>query len=178
MLDARHHVPDVISITAHNSPLTTRNSSLVTRNSKLLIKKIHIVNGPNLNLLGKREPEIYGSVSFETYMETLKKKYPQIELIYFQSNHEGVLIDYLQAHGVEKNTGIVLNAAGLSHTSISIRDTVTFIDAPVIEVHISDVFKREPFRWHSYLTDVCVTHFIGKGLDGYRMAIDFLIGNR
>ena len=140
-----------------------------------MIERIHIINGPNLNLLGKREPEIYGSISFEAYFEELKKKYPQIELIYYQSNHEGSIIDYLQMHGDEKNTGIILNAAGLSHTSISIRDAVTFISAPVIEVHISDVFKREPFRWHSYLTDVCAGHFIGKGIDGYRMAIDFLL---
>jgi len=140
-----------------------------------MIERIHIINGPNLNLLGKREPEIYGSVSFETYLQELKSKYPQVELVYFQSNHEGLIIDYLQIHGVKKNVGIILNAAGLSHTSISIRDTVTFITAPVIEVHISDVFKREPFRWHSYLTDVCADHFIGKGLDGYRMAIDFLL---
>ena len=140
-----------------------------------MIERIHIINGPNLNLLGKREPEIYGSISFEAYFEELKKKYPQIELIYYQSNHEGSIIDYLQMHGDEKNTGIILNAAGLSHTSISIRDTVTFISAPAIEVHISDVFKREPFRWHSYLTDVCAGHFIGKGMDGYRMAIDFLL---
>ncbi len=142
-----------------------------------MIERIHIINGPNLNLLGKREPEIYGSVSFETYLEELKSKYPQVDLFYFQSNHEGLIIDYLQMHGVEKNTGIILNAAGLSHTSISIRDAVTFISAPVIEVHISDVFKREPFRWHSYLTDVCVAHFIGKGLDGYRLAIDFLLAH-
>ncbi len=142
-----------------------------------MIERIHIINGPNLNLLGKREPEIYGSVSFETYLEELKSKYPQVDLFYFQSNHEGLIIDYLQIHGVEKNTGIILNAAGLSHTSISIRDAVTFVSAPVIEVHISDVFKREPFRWHSYLTDVCAAHFIGKGLDGYRMAIDFLLAH-
>ena len=140
-----------------------------------MIERIHIVNGPNLNLLGMREPEIYGSISFEEYFEELKKKYPPIELIYFQSNHEGLIIDYLQMHGIEKNTGIILNAAGLSHTSISIRDTLTFISAPVIEVHISDIFKREPFRWHSYLTDVCAGHFIGKGMDGYRLAIDFLL---
>jgi len=140
-----------------------------------MIERIHIINGPNLNLLGKREPEIYGSVSFETYLQELKSKYPQVELVYFQSNHEGLIIDYLQIHGIEKNVGIILNAAGLSHTSISIRDSITFITAPVIEVHISDVFKREPFRWHSYLTEVCAGHFIGKGLDGYRMAIDFLL---
>ena len=142
-----------------------------------MIERIHIINGPNLNLLGKREPEIYGSISFEAYFEELKKKYPQIELIYYQSNHEGSIIDYLQMHGDEKNTGIILNAAGLSHTSISIRDAVTFISAPVIEVHISDVFKRESFRCHSYLTDVCAAHFIGKGLDGYRLAMDFLLAH-
>ncbi len=170
-------MPDIIFPSNLNLYNDSRNSKLDTRNSELMIERIHIINGPNLNLLGKREPEIYGSVSFETYLEELKSKYPQVDLFYFQSNHEGLIIDYLQMHGVEKNTGIILNAAGLSHTSISIRDAVTFISAPVIEVHISDVFKREPFRWHSYLTDVCVAHFIGKGLDGYRLAIDFLLAH-
>lgn len=140
-----------------------------------MLKHIHIINGPNLNLLGKREPELYGSTSFEEYLEELKKKYPDVELKYFQSNHEGAIIDYLHQFGFSADTGIILNAGGLSHTSISLRDAVSSIDVPVIEVHISDIHKRESFRQHSYLTDVCVTHFIGLGLKGYDWAIDYFI---
>jgi 3-dehydroquinate dehydratase-2 len=140
-----------------------------------MIEKIHIINGPNLNLLGKREPEIYGTVSFESYLESLQSKYPAVALSYIQTNHEGVIIDQLHQLGFTKNTGIVLNAGGFSHTSIALRDAVTSIENPVVEVHISDIYKREPFRWHSYLTDVCAAHFTGHGLDGYRMAIDFLL---
>lgn len=140
-----------------------------------MIDKIHILNGPNLNLLGKREPMVYGTTSFKEYFETLLAKYPGIPLSYMQTNHEGVLIDQLHQFGFEKNTGIILNAGGLSHTSISLRDAVASIENPVVEVHISDIYKRESFRWHSYLTAVCVTHYTGYGLDGYRMAIDFLL---
>jgi len=139
-----------------------------------MIQRILIINGPNLNLLGRREPEVYGSVSFETYFEEIKNKFPETRLDYFQSNHEGALIDYLHQNGFSENTGIILNAGGLSHTSISLRDAVSAIDIPVVEVHISDIYHREPFRQLSYLTDVCAAHFIGKGLDGYRMAIEFL----
>lgn len=140
-----------------------------------MIQTIHIINGPNLNLLGKREVELYGSVSFETFFEELKKKYPPVSLLYFQSNHEGALLDYLQAHGFEMNTGMILNAGGLTHTSIALRDAVAAIETPVVEVHISDIYTRESFRWHSFLTDVCVAHFTGHGLEGYRMGVDFLI---
>ena len=97
-----------------------------------------------------------------------------VQLQYYQSNHEGDLIDYLHEHGFEDNTGIVLNAGGLTHTSISLRDAVSSITAPVIEVHISDIHTREPFRAQSFLTDVCVGSFIGKGLDGYKLAIEFI----
>ncbi len=140
-----------------------------------MLEKIHIINGPNLNLLGKREPEIYGSVSFEAYFESLKSKYRDITLTHIQTNHEGVIIDLLHQYGFDKNIGIILNAAGFSHTSIAMRDAVASIETPVVEVHISAIYKRESFRWHSYLTEVCVAHFTGYGLDGYRMAIDFLL---
>lgn len=140
-----------------------------------MISRIHIINGPNLNLLGKREPEIYGSKSFDDYFEELKKKYPGLELHHFQSNHEGAIIDYLHNYGFEVNLGFILNAGGLSHTSISLRDAVSSIEAPVIEVHISDIHKREAFRQHSFLTDVCVTNFIGLGLKGYDWAIDYFL---
>lgn len=143
-----------------------------------MIDKIHILNGPNLNLLGKREPDVYGTKSFEEYFETLIAKYPGISLTCLQTNHEGILIDQLHQFGFERNTGIILNAGGLSHTSISLRDAVSSIVNPVVEVHISDIYKREPFRWHSYLTAVCAAHFTGFGLDGYRQAIDFLVAER
>jgi len=140
-----------------------------------MINHIHIINGPNLNLLGKREPEIYGSLSFEEYFETLITKFPGVELRYFQSNHEGIIIDYLHQHGFAGNTGMILNGGGLSHTSISLRDAVSAIEVPVIEVHISDIYEREIFRHFSFLTDVCVTYFIGLGLIGYDKAIEYLM---
>jgi 3-dehydroquinate dehydratase-2 len=140
-----------------------------------MLNEIHIINGPNLNLLGRREPEVYGSMSFESFLEDMRKDYPGVMIHYMQTNHEGVIIDYLHAHGFDEQAGFILNAGGFSHTSISIRDAVTSMTRPVVEVHISDIYKREPFRWHSYLTSVCVTHFIGFGLDGYRKATDFLL---
>lgn len=135
--------------------------------------KICIINGPNLNLLGRREPHIYGTRSFDDFFGELQQRYPQIELTYFQSNHEGALIDRIQQEGFSSD-GIVLNAAGYSHTSIALRDAVSAIQAPVVEVHISDISRRETFRHHSYLTDVCQTSFVGHGLEGYALAIDFL----
>ena len=133
--------------------------------------KILILNGPNLNLLGKREPEIYGSQTFEDFFEDLKKEYSDIELIYFQSNHEGILIDKLHEVGFEYD-GIVFNAAAYTHTSVAIADAIKAISTPVIEVHISDVMKREKFRHHSYLTPVCIGNFTGYGLDGYKMGVE------
>ena len=114
-------------------------------------------------------------MSFESFFESLKRDYPDVVLNYMQTNHEGVIIDHLHAHGFDEQNGFILNAGGLSHTSISIRDAISSIPRPVVEVHISDIYKREPFRWHSYLTAVCKTNFIGFGLDGYRMATDFLL---
>lgn len=134
--------------------------------------KIHIINGPNLNLLGKREPEIYGGNTFESFLEDLKKKFPNLELSYFQSNHEGKLIDYLQKIGYEAD-GIVINAAAYSHTSIALADVLKAITAPTIEVHISNVFARETFRYHSHLTANCVGTIIGLGLEGYVLALQY-----
>ena len=139
-----------------------------------MISTIYIINGPNLNLLGKRDIDIYGSIPFEEYFDSLKNEFPEIRLEYYQSNHEGLLIDKIQEAGFETYTGIILNAGGLSHTSISLRDAVAAIPAPVVEVHISNIHKREDFRRHSYLTEVCVAHFIGLGLDGYRLGISWL----
>ncbi len=140
-----------------------------------MINSIHIINGPNLNLLGRREQAIYGSVSFEEYFTELKRAFPDIRLRYFQSNHEGHLIDYLHQYGFENQTGFILNAGGLTHTSIVLRDAVAAIESPTVEVHISNIYKRESFRWKSYLKDVCATHFIGLGLEGYRKGIDYLL---
>jgi len=139
-------------------------------------KKIVIINGPNLNLLGKREPEIYGSQTFEEYFDLLKLHFEQrADLEYFQSNHEGALIDKIQQVGFDSDTGIVLNAAGYTHTSIALADTVKAIDSPVIEVHISDIKRREAFRHHSYLEAVCHASIVGKGLVGYQLAIEELL---
>ncbi len=155
---------------SHYSLLTTHYSLL-----SLVITTIHIINGPNLNLLGRRDIDIYGSRPFEDFLEILKKDFPSLALQYFQSNHEGFLIDKIQEVGFLENTGILLNAGGLSHTSVSLRDAVAAVPAPVVEVHISNIYTREPFRWHSYLTEVCAAHFIGKGLEGYKMGIQYLL---
>lgn len=138
--------------------------------------KILIINGPNLNLLGKREPDIYGSRSFEDFFGEMKKSFPQIELEYFQSNHEGALIDKLHEAGFSAD-GIVLNAGALTHTSIALADAVAAIQTPVIEVHISNVHQREAFRHHSYLSAKCVGSIVGLGLEGYRLAIAYFLKN-
>ncbi|UXP34001.1 type II 3-dehydroquinate dehydratase [Reichenbachiella agarivorans] len=136
--------------------------------------KILIMNGPNLNLLGKREPEIYGSQTFEEYFEELKGAFPAVDLEYFQSNHEGYMIDKIHEVGFAYD-GIILNAGGYTHTSVALADAVKGVTTPVIEVHISNIMEREVFRHHSYLTPVCTAHFIGLGLKGYQMAIEHLI---
>lgn len=133
--------------------------------------KIQIINGPNLNLLGKREPGIYGNRDFKTYFSELKQKFPEIELEYFQSNHEGAILDKLHETGFSYD-GIVLNAGALTHTSVAIADAIAAINTPVVEVHISNVHRRESFRHHSYLSAYCKGVIIGFGLDGYRLAIE------
>lgn len=138
------------------------------------MQAIHIINGPNLNLLGTREPDIYGSVTFEDYLSSLRSRFPDIVINYEQTNHEGVIIDSLQRIGFS-DVGIVLNAGGYTHSSIAIRDTIAAINAPVIEVHISDIHNREVFRKHSYLTEKCVGFISGQGLEGYAMAIETLM---
>jgi len=137
-------------------------------------KHILIINGPNLNLLGKREKSIYGDISFESYFVELDQAFPNIEIGYFQSNHEGEIIDKIHEVGFEA-VGIVLNAGAYTHTSIAIRDAISGVSAPVVEVHISNVYEREPFRWHSYIADVCAHSIVGKGLAGYQDALDFLV---
>ena len=135
--------------------------------------KILIINGPNLNLLGKREPEIYGRQTFEDYLSKLQKQYPQHQIDYFQTNHEGSIIDRLQ-EAVSNYDGIILNPAAYTHTSVAIADCIKAIATPVIEIHISDITKREPFRRHSYITPVVRHTIMGKGLKGYEEALLFL----
>ncbi len=135
--------------------------------------KIAIINGPNLNLLGKREPEIYGRQTFEEYFEELKKIFPDIQLIYFQSNSEGELVSKIQEYGFELD-GIILNSGAYTHTSVAMRDAIAAVPAAVVEVHISNVHAREAFRHHSYISAVCVGGIFGLGLKGYELAIRFL----
>lgn len=138
------------------------------------MKRIQIINGPNLNLLGKREPGVYGNSSFEEYYEQLHKLFPEVELYYFQSNIEGELINKIHETGFSFD-GIVLNAGAYTHTSIAIADAIRSVTTPVIEVHISNVFKREEFRHHSYLSEVCKGCVIGLGLNSYRLAIQAFV---
>jgi 3-dehydroquinate dehydratase-2 len=135
------------------------------------MKRIQIINGPNLNLLGKREPSVYGSQTFEAYFEELKQKFPQVELSYYQSNVEGELVNKLHETGFTVD-GIILNAGAYTHTSIALADAIRSISSVVIEVHISNVFKREAFRHHSYLSEACKGCIVGFGLDSYRLAIE------
>jgi 3-dehydroquinate dehydratase-2 len=134
--------------------------------------QILILNGPNLNRLGLRKPEIYGSKSMAQVLLAIQRIRPEVYLTYFQSNHEGDLIDQIQAF---EGDGIVLNAGGYTHTSVALRDAVEECEVPVVEVHISDISKREPFRQISLLTDVCAHSIIGHGTDGYQEAIDWII---
>ena len=133
--------------------------------------KILIMNGPNLNLLGVREPGIYGSQSFEAYFEELSKRFPQVTLEYYQSNVEGELINKLQEVGFTYD-GIVLNAGAYTHTSVALHDCIRSLKTPVIEVHISNVHQREDFRHHSFLSPACKGVICGFGLDSYRLAIE------
>ncbi len=134
--------------------------------------KIQIINGPNLNLLGKREPSVYGSQSFEEFFETLKKRFPDIGLSYYQSNVEGELVNKLHETGFDYN-GIVLNAGAYTHTSVAIHDAIAAITTPVVEVHISNVYGREEFRHKSLITSKCVGLLTGFGMEGYAMAINY-----
>ena len=132
--------------------------------------KISIINGPNLNLLGKREPEVYGNQTFEDYFNTLKEKFPAIELTYFQSNIEGELIDKIQEYGFSYD-GIILNAGAYTHTSIGIGDAIKAITTPVIEVHISNTFSRESFRHQSYISGNAKGVILGFGIKSYELAL-------
>lgn len=136
--------------------------------------KIQIVNGPNLNLLGVREPGIYGSESFESYLSKLREQYPEVEIEYYQSNVEGELINKIQEVGFSFD-GIVLNAGAYTHTSIALHDCIRAIKCPVVEVHISNVHQREGFRHHSFISAACKGVVCGFGLNSYRLAIEGLL---
>ncbi|MDR9399944.1 MAG: type II 3-dehydroquinate dehydratase [Psychroflexus sp.] len=136
--------------------------------------KIHIINGPNLNLLGKREPDIYGYQSFHDYLDELQEKYKDVEISYFQSNSEGELISELQESD-DNVDGIIINAAAYTHTSIGIADAIRAIETPAIEVHISNVFQREKFRHRSFIASHCIGSISGFGLKSYELAIQSLV---
>lgn len=133
-------------------------------------KRILILNGPNLNLLGKREPDTYGFKSFEDYFVELKTAYPEFNLVYFQSNHEGELIDAIQRNDID---GIIINAGGYTHNSVSIRDAISAVDVEAVEVHISNISARETFRHDSIIGPVCVGCISGFGLSSYQLALQY-----
>jgi 3-dehydroquinate dehydratase II len=136
--------------------------------------KIQIINGPNLNLLGKREPEKYGTASFEEYLVSLRKLYPDVKIDYYQSNIEGEIINKIHEIGFDYD-GIILNAGGYTHTSVSIADAISAVNAPVVEVHITNISAREGFRHNSIIGRYCSGSIIGLGLLGYRLAVEALI---
>ena len=136
--------------------------------------RIIIINGPNLNLLGTREPAIYGQETMEDCLASLRKRFPQVEIEYFQSNHEGALVDRLQG-AAASHDGIILNAAAYTHTSIALLDTIRTISTPVVEVHLSNVAAREDFRHRSMIAPACVGTITGFGMDVYRLAIEALL---
>ncbi len=136
--------------------------------------KILIINGPNLNLLGVREPDIYGNLSFDEYLKSLKKDFASVDFTYFQSNSEGEIINEIQ-NSINKSDGIIINAGAYTHTSLAIADTLRSINIPCIEVHLSNVFKREAVRQHSFLSSVVLGVIGGFGLDSYRLAVEALL---
>ena len=136
--------------------------------------KLLIINGPNLNLLGKRETSIYGSQNFESYLEILKKSYPKIELKYFQSNIEGEIVSKIHEFGFDYD-GIIINAGAYTHTSVAIRDAIAGVNTKVVEVHISNTLTREKFRHKSIIGPVCIGCIMGFGLDSYRLAVQSFV---
>ena len=139
--------------------------------------KILILNGPNLNRLGMRKPEIYGTRTMAQILLDIQRQWPEVHFVYRQSNHEGDLIDWIQEANSQYD-GIILNAGGYTHTSVALRDAVEESEVPVVEVHISDISQREPFRQHSLLTDVCAHSIIGQGTDGYAQAVKWILDEK
>ena len=142
------------------------------------MRTVHIINGPNLNMLGAREPEVYGATAFEDYLDRLRELFPSLDIVYFQSNHEGDLIDYLQQDEVRHAYGVVINGGAFSHYSYAIADALRMVEAPLLEVHISNTYAREDFRQRDVLAPVCEGVIIGMGLDGYRLALANLSSRR
>ena len=140
------------------------------------MKHIEIINGPNLNLTGKREPAIYGNTTMEEMVDALRRRFPDVEIGYYQSNVEGEIINRLHEVGFSAQ-GIILNAGGYSHTSVAIHDAIAAITTPVIEVHISNIYAREEYRRHSLLSDVCRGVVCGLGLEGYRFAVESFLND-
>ena len=145
------------------------------------MKHIEIINGPNLNLTGKREPEVYGTTTMEEYLESLRKQFPEVEIGYYQSNVEGELIDHIQQVGCVPDMGstgadgLIVNLGGYSHTSVALRDALLAVPAPKIEVHLSNIFAREDYRHHSLITSACRGMVCGLGLKGYELALQALL---
>ena len=138
------------------------------------MKHIEIINGPNLNLTGKREPEVYGSTTMEEYLEGLRARFPEVEITYYQSNVEGELINHIQQVGFSAD-GLIVNFGGYSHTSVALRDALLAVPAPKIEVHLSNIFAREDYRHHSLITSACRGMVCGLGLKGYELALQALL---
>ena len=138
------------------------------------MKHIEIINGPNLNLTGRREPEVYGSTTMEEYVEGLRARFPEVEVSYYQSNVEGELIDRIQQVGFRYD-GLIVNLGGYSHTSVALRDALLAVPAPKVEVHISNIFAREEYRHHSLITSACRGMICGLGLQGYELALRSLL---
>jgi 3-dehydroquinate dehydratase-2 len=138
------------------------------------MKHIEIINGPNLNLTGKREPEVYGSTTMEEYLEGLRARFPEVEITYYQSNVEGELIDRIQQIGFRYD-GLIVNLGGYSHTSVALRDALLAVPAPKVEVHLSNIFAREEYRHHSLITSACRGMVCGLGLQGYELALRALL---
>ena len=138
------------------------------------MKHIEIINGPNLNLTGKREPEVYGSTTMEEYLEGLRARFPEVEITYYQSNMEGELIDRIQQIGFRYD-GLIVNLGGYSHTSVALRDALLAVPAPKVEVHLSNIFAREEYRHHSLITSACRGMVCGLGLQGYELALRSLL---
>jgi 3-dehydroquinate dehydratase II len=141
----------------------------------MIKRKIQIINGPNLNLLGQREPEKYGSTDFLTFLAELRALYPEVEFLYFQSNIEGEIVGAIQTAGFQHDA-IIINPAGYSHTSVAIADAIALVPAPVIEVHITNLLSREEFRHQSLSGRFCKGSIMGFGLDGYRLAVEAING--
>ena len=138
------------------------------------MKKIEIINGPNLNLTGRREPEVYGTTTMEETIESLRRLFPEVEITYYQSNVEGELIDEIQRAGFSAD-GLIVNLGGYSHTSVALRDALLAVPAPKVEVHLSNIFAREEYRHHSLITSACRGMVCGLGLMGYELAVRALL---